>query len=94
MSRLPQVLIQLFDFPEAHFELRFPNEYFGTFRRTPEPLESWLEVGFRVYATTTLTLAGAENVRIDCEPSTDGGLEAGLHLRTMRMNVAWGPTDS
>jgi len=89
MSRLPRLLVQLFDFPEVTFDATGERARLLEFSRIPQPLEAWLRVGFRVYAQTALELAGARQVVSDFERSEDGPLEMGLRLRTMRMHVSW-----
>ena len=89
VKRMPQVLVQMFEFPTAEMEMQGERDALVTFHRIPVPLEQWLRIGFSVYGRTALTLAGAKNVALDFDRSSDEGTEAGLRMRTLRMNIRW-----
>ncbi len=89
MSRLPLILISMFDFAKVEMQTVGEAERLAVFTRIPAPLEGWLRVGFSVYTERALRHAGAQEVETDFGDSGDEGFEAGLRMRTMRMRVRW-----
>ena len=89
ITRLPQLLIQLFDFPEAELDTTGERARRVTFRHIPKPLVSWLRVAFEVYTRTAMTAAGAKDLDIAFEPPTPEESRAGVPMREMLMTVSW-----
>lgn len=89
MTRLPKVLVQMFDFPTVELRKIGERDRAATFGQVPEVLVPWLEIGFSVYAKTALSLAGADDVRVDFTGSSKRAIEAGVTLSQMKMRVRW-----
>jgi hypothetical protein len=87
-SRLPRIMLQMFDFAEAEIALETDEEVVAKLSGIPAPLAPWLTVGTTVYAETALKLAGASPT-IE-EPSVrPNGARAGLPLVDLEIPIRW-----
>jgi len=87
-TRLPKIMLQMFDFAEAEIVSDEPNETVARLGNIPAPLAPWLETGVTVYAETALRLAGA-SPNIGDPQIRPTGTKAGLTLVDLVVTIGW-----
>ena len=87
-SRLPRIMLQMFDFAQAEVVSESPHELVARFTGIPAPLAPWLNVCLAVYAETAIKLAGG-NPTIDAGTLRSSGTRAGLSLVDLEVPIRW-----
>jgi len=87
-TRLPKIMLQMFDFAEAEIISDEPNETVARLGNIPAHLAPWLETAVTVYAETALRLAGA-TASVGEPQIRPSGSKAGLTLVDLVLPIAW-----
>ncbi len=88
-ARLPKVVVQMFNFATTtHRDLGDKHVQLEV-RGVPQALAAWLEVGFKVYVETALTLAGARHPELSLMRQEASGSREGFPLVTLQGDVRW-----
>ncbi len=87
-TRLPKIMLQMFDFAEAEIVSDEPKETVARLGNIPAHLAPWLETGVTVYAETALRLAGA-SPNIGDPQIRPTGSRAGLPLVDLVVTIGW-----
>lgn len=87
-TRLPRIMLQMFDFAQAEVVSESPDEIGARFTGIPAPLAPWLSVCLAVYAETAIKLAGG-TPSIDDGVLRSSGTRAGLSLVDLEVAMRW-----
>lgn len=87
-TRMPKIMMQMFDFSTAEVARDEPHETVVRIGGIPEVLVPWLGTSLRVYAEQAIKLAGATvlSTKIAAKPA---GSQAGLELTELTATIAW-----
>lgn len=88
-SRLPRIMLQMFDFAHAEVVSDSSDETIARFTGIPAPLAPWLSVCLAVYAETAIKLAGGSPT-IEEASVRSTGARAGLALVDLEVPIRWG----
>lgn len=88
-TRLPKVMMQMFDFAQANVVKERGDEVLVHIEGTPVLLNEWFENALGVYAEAALKLAGARTVETSLAGSSATGKRAGIDINRLSLSLRW-----